>query len=59
MSVAKWRAWKRRAVNFGRKRKLTPQQITHARELIDKGEARHHLADLLKVDHVTLYQASV
>src|SRR5712692_9103254 len=42
------KAAKRRGVKFGRKRKLTPQQIEHARELIDKGEARqHHVADLL------------
>src|SRR5271165_1830377 len=33
---------KRRGVKFGRKKKLTPQQIEHARELIDRGEARHH-----------------
>src|SRR5712692_2997337 len=42
------KAAKRRGVKFGRKRKLTPQQIEHARELIDNGEARqHHVADLL------------
>jgi hypothetical protein len=51
------KAAQRRGVRFGRKRKLTPQQITHARELIDKGEARHHVAALLKVDRVTLYRA--
>jgi len=34
---------------------LTPQQIEHARELIDdNGEARHHVADLLNVDRTTL-----
>jgi hypothetical protein len=47
----------RRGVKFGRKRKLTPQQITHARELIHNGEARHHVAALLNVDRVTLYRA--
>jgi hypothetical protein len=36
---------------------LTPQQIEHARELIDKGEARHHIANLLSMDRVTLYRA--
>jgi hypothetical protein len=30
------KAAKRRGVKFGRKRKLTPQQIIHAHELIDK-----------------------
>jgi DNA invertase Pin-like site-specific DNA recombinase len=33
-------AAKRRGVKFGRKPKLTPQQITHARNLVEKGEAR-------------------
>jgi hypothetical protein len=30
-----------RYVKFGRERKLTPQQIDHVRELIDKGEHDH------------------
>src|SRR5580692_178560 len=51
------KAAQRRGVKFGRKRKLTPEQIEHARELIDKGEARHHIANLLSVDRVTLYRA--
>jgi DNA invertase Pin-like site-specific DNA recombinase len=51
------KAAQRRGVKFGRKRKLTPEQIEHARELIDKGEARHHVANLLSVDRVTLYRA--
>lgn len=47
-----------RGVKFGRKRKLTAQQIEHARELIhDNGEARHHVAQLLNVDRTTLYRA--
>jgi DNA invertase Pin-like site-specific DNA recombinase len=53
------KAAKRRGVKFGRKRKLTPQQIEHARELIDKGEARQHVANLLSVGRVTLYRALV
>ena len=54
------KAAKGRGVKFGRKRKLTPQQIEHARELIDdNGEPRHHVADLLNVDRVTLYRALV
>jgi DNA invertase Pin-like site-specific DNA recombinase len=51
------KAAKRRGVKFGRKRKLTPQQIAQARKLIDKGEARHHVAELLNVDRTTLYRA--
>jgi DNA invertase Pin-like site-specific DNA recombinase len=48
-------AW-HRGVKFGRKRKLTPQQIEHARELIDKGDARHKVADLFNVNRTTLYR---
>ncbi len=44
------KAAKRRGVQFGRKRKLTPQQLDHARELIEKGEHnRQGIADLFKV----------
>src|SRR6266851_2850702 len=50
------KAAKRSGVKFGRKRKLTPQQVEHARALID-GEARQHVADLFSVDRVTLYRA--
>ncbi len=45
-----------RGVKFGRKRKLTPQQIDHARKL-GKGEARQYVADLLNVGGSTLYRA--
>ncbi len=51
------KAAKRSGVKFGRKRKLTPQQVEHARALIDNGEARQHVADLFSVDRVTLYRA--
>jgi DNA invertase Pin-like site-specific DNA recombinase len=45
-------------VKFGRKRKLTSQQLDHARELIEKGEHdRQGIADLLKVSRTTLYRA--
>ena len=43
-----------RGVKFGRKPKLTPQQITHARKLIDSGERRENVAALLNVDRTTL-----
>jgi DNA invertase Pin-like site-specific DNA recombinase len=36
--------------------KLTPDQIDHARKLIDKGEARQYVADLLNVGRSTLYR---
>jgi DNA invertase Pin-like site-specific DNA recombinase len=47
----------RRGVKFGRKRKLTPQQIAHAQNLIDDGQRREDVADLFKVSRVTLYRA--
>ncbi len=53
------RAAQRRGVKFGRKVKLTPDQIVHARDLIDKGEARQYVADLLNVGRSTLYRALV
>jgi DNA invertase Pin-like site-specific DNA recombinase len=52
------KAAKRRGVKFGRKRKLTPQQLDHARALIEKGEHdRQDIADLFKVSRTTLYRA--
>ena len=53
------KAAQRRGVKFGRKVKLTPEQIDHARKLIDKGEARQYVADLLNVGRSTLYRALV
>jgi DNA invertase Pin-like site-specific DNA recombinase len=54
------KAAKRRGVKFGRKPKLTPQQLAHARELIDKGDRdRQGIADLFKVSRTTLYRALV
>ena len=37
--------------------KLSPEQIEHAHKLIDKGEARQYVADLLNVGRSTLYRA--
>lgn len=42
---------------YGRKIKLTPEQTEHARKVIDKGEARHYVADLLNVGRWALYRA--
>jgi DNA invertase Pin-like site-specific DNA recombinase len=39
------------------KRKLTRQQIDHARKLIEDGQRRQDVADLFKVGRVTLYRA--
>jgi DNA invertase Pin-like site-specific DNA recombinase len=43
------KAAKSRGVKFGRKPKLSPQQIEHARKLIDGGESRKDVAALFKV----------
>jgi len=51
------KAAQRRGVKFGRKPKLTPPQITHARKLIDAGERREDVAALLNVDRTTLHRA--
>ena len=48
---------KRRGLKFGRKVKFTPEQIDHVRKLIDKGEARQYMADLLNGGRSTLYRA--
>jgi len=44
-------------VKFGRKPKLTPQQIAHARQLIEQGDDRQKVATLFKVGRKTLYRA--
>lgn len=51
------KAAQRRGVKFGRKRKLSAEQIAHARELIGKGEPHRYVASLLNVGRVTLYRA--
>ena len=50
------KAAQRRGVKFGRKVKLTPEQLNHARKLIDKVESRQYVADLLNVGRSTLYR---
>ena len=44
-------------MKMGRKPKLSPQQITHAKNLIENGESPAHVAQLLKVARSTLYAA--
>jgi DNA invertase Pin-like site-specific DNA recombinase len=44
-------------VKFGRKPKLTPQQIDHARKMIDARQRREDVAALFNVDRTTLYRA--
>ncbi len=47
------KAAQRRGVKFGRKVKLTSEQIDHS----TKGEARQYAADLLNAGRSTLYRA--
>src|SRR5580698_2691701 len=51
------KAAQRRGVKFGRKPKLTSQQVAHAQKLIGDGQRREEVADLFNVNRVTLYRA--
>ena len=51
------KAAKGRVAKFGHKPKLSRQQITHARKLIDPGERHEDVAALLNVNRTTLYRA--
>lgn len=46
-----------RGVKMGRKPKLTPQQVAHARKLIEQGEGHDTVAESLSVSRRTLYRA--
>lgn len=48
-----------RGVKFGRKPKLSPAQIDHARQQIQHGRRVQDVAALLNVDRVTLYRALI
>lgn len=51
-------AAKKRGKHVGRPRKLTPEQIAHAREAIDQGlQTPAGMAGLLGVDHSTLWRS--
>jgi DNA invertase Pin-like site-specific DNA recombinase len=50
------KAAQRRGVKFGRKPKLTPQQIKHARQLRDQGETAQAIAAVLNVHRATIYR---
>ena len=57
MTQAGLKAAKRRGVKLGRKPKLAPPQIAHARKLIEGGDNPAHIAGLLGVAQSTLYVA--
>jgi DNA invertase Pin-like site-specific DNA recombinase len=48
-----------RGVKFGRKRKLQPAQIAHARKQIEQGQRQEDVAALFGVNRSTLYRALV
>lgn len=50
-------AAKRRGVKLGRKPALSPEQVAHARKLIEAGDSPGHVARLLGVARSTLYKA--
>ncbi len=50
-------AAKARGAKLGRRRKLTPKQITHGRALLDAGETGRSVAQSLGVSRATLYRA--
>ena len=50
-------AAKAKGVRFGPKPILTPEQIDHARRLIDEGQSVSEVARILRVHRATLYRA--
>jgi DNA invertase Pin-like site-specific DNA recombinase len=51
------KAAKARGIEVGRKRVLTPSQISHARQLVEQGESPSAVARSMKVGRSTLYRA--
>ncbi len=51
------KAAKARGVEVGRKRVLTPAQISHARQLVEQGESPSAVARSMKVGRSTFYRA--
>lgn len=51
------KAAKARGVEVGRKRVLTPSQISYARQLVSQGESASAVARSMKVGRSTLYRA--
>jgi DNA invertase Pin-like site-specific DNA recombinase len=51
------KAAKRRGVKFGRRPKLSPEQVEHARDQIEDGKTTPVVAALLRVGRTTLWRA--
>jgi len=54
---ARVKAAQRRGVKFGRKVKLTPDRMSHARKLIDHGRTPTEAAKIIDVSRSSLYRA--
>ena len=51
------KATQQRRVKFGRKSKLTPDRLAHARKLIDQGTRATDAAEIIGIGRATLYDA--
>jgi DNA invertase Pin-like site-specific DNA recombinase len=51
------KAAQKRGVKFGRKTKLTPDRLAHARKLINQGSTPTQAAKIVAVSRATLYRA--
>ena len=51
------KAAQRRGVKFGRKLKVTPDRLAHARKLIDQGKTPTDAAKIMGIGRTTLYRA--
>jgi DNA invertase Pin-like site-specific DNA recombinase len=51
------KAAQRRGVKFGRKAKLTPERLSHARTMIDHGTTPTDAAKIIGIGRATLYRA--
>src|SRR5208283_1488379 len=51
------KAAQRRGVKFGRKAKLTPDRLAHARKLIDQGKSPTEAAKIIGIPRATIYRA--
>jgi DNA invertase Pin-like site-specific DNA recombinase len=50
------KAAQRRGVKFGRKAKLTPDRLAHARKLIDQGKSPTEAAKIIGIARATIYR---
>ena len=51
------KAAQKRGVKFGRKTKLTPDRLAHARKIINQGTTPTDAAKIIGIGRATLYRA--